>query len=57
MTQAQASPAFILEENFEDFLDPAWVHTGPVLSKRVFPTASPPTYSFRVTWELKCLMW
>lgn len=42
MTQAQASPAFILEENFEDFLDPAWVHTGPVLSKRVFPTASPP---------------
>lgn len=41
MAQAQASPAFILEENFEDFLAPAWVHIGPVHSKRVFPIASP----------------
>lgn len=47
MAQAQASPAFILEENLEDFLDPAWVHTGPVLSKRVFPTASPPSLLLR----------
>lgn len=56
MAQAQVSPAFLLEENFEDFLDPAWVHIGPILSKRVFPTALPPPYSFGVTCELKCLM-
>lgn len=56
MAQAQASPAFILEENFEDFLDPAWGHKGPVLSKRVFPIALPAPYSFGVTCELKCLM-
>lgn len=41
MALAQTSPAFILEETFEDFISPAFGLIGPVLSKRVFPIAFP----------------
>lgn len=56
MAQAQASPAFILEENPQDFFGPLWVHVRSVLSKRVFPNAFPAPCSLGLICELKCMM-